>query len=172
MNISKELESILSRALEEALRTGCEVAEAGHLMLGILRTKQCGPREVLGKMGLDLSAYKEILDSCLSTPEELKMKPEDVTLAPRAENILGMTILEATMSGFSKAYGIHLLLALLRDGDATVCSLLSEEGITLESVRKFMMSEGYLEKKPRNISEAPVISNYITVFHNSDKPVS
>lgn len=75
MLLSEESKRILDYAIEEADRMGSEHVEAEHLLLGILREKDCYAARLLSKRGINLAEAREKLaesgsrDTCVGEME-------------------------------------------------------------------------------------------------------
>ncbi len=116
IKISEELNSIISFARQEAMRTGNYTIEPDHLYLGILRHRDNNACAVLEKFGLNIEEFKRVIDEKIFTAETISYSEiEHITFSRGSQNILSFTILEATRERARTATPWHLLLALSMD---------------------------------------------------------
>ena len=119
ISISDELNSIINFSREEAMRTGSYGIAPDHLYLGILRHRENTAVDTLRGIGIDIDEMKEFIDSRIFTNEHVPYSDIDkVSFSRGAQNILSITILEATKVHCRNASSQHLLLALCRQGDS------------------------------------------------------
>ena len=131
MYISDVLAKVLQYSKDEAMRTGSYQISPGHLFLGILRHEENEACRMLKDCGADPSECKAFLDTKLFKNESIPYSDEDkITLSRSAENVLSMTMLEASMAGDSEVGDRHLLLALSKSACAECESLFRMNGIS------------------------------------------
>lgn len=121
MQISKELNTIISYAREEAMRTGCYNISADHLFLGILRHGDNQACRVMEELDVNLEAMKCNVEQVLFHQETIPYCDDDkIRLDLSAKKILSLSIYEALAMYAREASSIHLLLSLCKHSDS-VC---------------------------------------------------
>ena len=131
MYISDILTKILQYSKDEAMRTGTYQIGPGHLFLGLLRHEDNEACRMLAECGADAVECKSFLDTRLFKSGSIPYCDEDkITLSRSAENVLSMTMLEASMAGDSEVGAGHLLMALSKSVSAECESLFSMLGIS------------------------------------------
>lgn len=158
INISEELNSIIGYSREEAMRTGSYGIAPDHLFLGMIRHDDNTACEVLRALGTDLSEMKGFLDRRIFTNEHIPYsEAEHVTFSRGTQNILSITVLEATRLHCTTASSEHLLLALCRGTSGYGATYLRDLGIDYGRISTYMEQNGLLKPKrqePREDEEA------------------
>lgn len=114
ITISDTLNSILNFARDEAMRTGSYQISPDHLYLGILRHSDNIAAMHLRFMGVELSDFKEYIDSEISTGKHIPYSEIDnITLSRNSSNIVNLAVLEVAKALGNTVGPQHLLLALL-----------------------------------------------------------
>lgn len=141
IKISEELNAIINYARQEAMRTGSYGIGPDHLFLGILRHEDNTACRVLSHLDTDLEEFKQFIDSKIFTNESIPYsEAEHITFSRGAQNVLSITVLEASRSGSRTASSQHLLLGLCRSTGSYGVTYLRDIGIDYGRVA------GYLEK--------------------------
>ena len=146
ISISDELNSIINFSREEAMRTGSYGIAPDHLYLGILRHRENTAVDTLRGLGTDIDEMKEFIDSRIFTNEHIPYSEIDkVSFSRGAQNILSITILEATKVHCRNASSQHLLLALCRQGDSYGSTYLRDLGTDYGSVYRYLDNNDLLD---------------------------
>ncbi len=136
LNVSNELNDILSFAREEAMRLGSFIVTNDHLLLGIIRHADNRACTLLVEMGVNLSQLKEAMEE---KSKGLDMVPFDqaerLSLSKTAELVLKSMYLEARTFNQLMPAADHLLLSLLLTKDGVGTAWLRQHGVTYFSVR-------------------------------------
>ena len=141
IKISDELNAIINYARQEAMRTGSYGIAPDHLFLGILRHEDSTACLVLAHLDTDLEEFKQFIDSKIFTNESIPYSEADhISFSRGAQNVLSITVLEASRSGSRMASSQHLLLALCRSTGGYGVTYLRDIGIDYGRIA------GYLEK--------------------------
>lgn len=115
MKVSEELNIIINYSREEALRTGSYSIGPDHLFLGILRHGANKACEALKGLGADLDSIKRFIDSRIFTNENIPYSElGNISFSRSTQNVLNVTIMEASRLKCNVATPQHLLLALCR----------------------------------------------------------
>ena len=148
IKISDELNAIINFAREEAMRTGSYGISPDHLFLGILRHGNNVACEIIRALDTDLEELKSHIDRHVFTNEHIPFSEIDhVTFSRGSQNILSITILEATRLNCSEASSQHLLLALLRNTGSYGQGYLRDAGIDYGRVITYMADNGLIGRE-------------------------
>lgn len=148
IKISDELNAIINFAREEAMRTGSYGISPDHLFLGILRHGNNAAYEILRSLDTDTDEFKQYIDRHIFTNEQIPFSEIDhITFSRGAQNILSITILEATRLNCTEASSQHLLLALCRNTGSYGQGYLRDTGIDYGRVISFMEKNDMLGRK-------------------------
>ena len=155
IKISDELNGIISYAREEAMRTGSYGIGADHLFLGIIRHDDNRAATVLKGVDVDVEALKKFIDSRIFTNERIPFSEIDnITFSREAQNILSLTIIEATKLKEPEVSSNHLLLVLCRTTGSYGYAFLRSIGIGYGQLFKFMEKNEFLGSVPRSNSDS------------------
>ena len=184
LQLSNELNEILSYSREEAMRLGSYVMNSNHFLLGIIRHRHNKAFDILLALGCDEALFKERLDAQIQGGSMIPYEQADrLNLSKSAENILKMMFLEAKAFNEPRPEAIHLLLAILRNGEAAGVTLLAEHNIIYDRVFESIASaknapeegfDGLMEDSaplPRKQQETLSPKNSATPKPQSDTPV-
>lgn len=145
IKISGELNAIINYARQEAMRTGCYGIAPDHLFLGILRHEENTAFDVLKGLDTDTDEFKHFIDSKIFTNEDIPYSElEHITFSRGAQNVLSITVLEATRLCSPEASSQHLLLALLRNTGGYGSSYLRDTGVDYGRAVTYMERNGML----------------------------
>ena len=147
IRISEELNSIISLSRDEAMRTGSYGIAPDHLMLGIIRHGENTAMDILRGLGTDVSEMKQFIDSKIFTNEHIPYaEAASVTFSRGAQNVLSITVLEATRMNGKEASSQHLLLALCRNTGSYAQSYMRDTGIDYGRVLSYIERAGLTGK--------------------------
>ena len=122
---SPRIKDVLTYSREEAIRLGNEQIGTEHIFLGILRDGEGIAIDILTNLGVNLSEIKEAIEESLRT--EIEIDPQaSIQLLKSAEKALKLVYLEARAFNSSTINTGHLLLAILKDKESQIASLLNE----------------------------------------------
>ncbi len=145
IKISDELNAIINYARQEAMRTGNYGIAPDHLFLGILRHEENIACHVLASLDTDLEEFKQFIDSRIFTNESIPYSEADhITFSRGAQNVLSITVLEASRAGSRIASSQHLLLALCRSTGGYGITYLRDIGIDYRRIADFLEKNGML----------------------------
>ena len=122
---SPRIKDVLTYSREEAIRLGNEQIGLEHIFLGILRDGEGIAIDILTNLGMNLSEIKDAIEESLRTSKEIDPQ-SSVQLLKSAEKALKLVYLEARALNSTTINTGHLLLALLKDKDSQISSLLNE----------------------------------------------
>lgn len=141
IKLSEDLTLIVEYARQEALRTGSYGIAPDHLYLGILRHSDNNACDILRGLETDTDEFKHFIDSKIFTNESIPYEDEDnIKFSREAQNVLSLTVLEATRFKSPLADSQHLLLALCRTLSGYGTAYLRDTGIDYGRVLVFMQN--------------------------------
>ena len=145
IKVSDELNGIITYAREEALRTGSYGIGPDHLFLGILRHEDNNAFRTLQGLEVDTAQLKKFIDSRVFTNEQIPYSElEHIQFSRGAQNVLSLTIMEATRVRSGEASSQHLLLALCRTTGSYGQAFLRSIGVDYGRVLSWMEKDGML----------------------------
>ena len=150
ITVSEELNGIIGYAREEAMRTGCYGIGPDHLFLGIIRHSENVAANTLRGIDVDTDQLKKFIDSRVFTNEHIPYEElEHITFSRGAQNVLSLTIMEATRSGSREASSQHLLLALCRTTGSYGQAFLRSVGVDYSRILSYLQKNGLLGGQPK-----------------------
>ena len=115
LQVSGELNNIINYAREEAMRTGSYGIGTDHLYLGVIRDAENKAFTCLRGLGIDTDEMKQFIDARIFTNETIPYSELDkISFSRQAQNVLSLTVMEASRMKSPQAGAPHLLLALTR----------------------------------------------------------
>lgn len=147
IRISDELNDIIRYAKDEAMRTGSYGIGPDHLFLGVLRHGDNAAFRTVTGLGIDADNFKRFIDSHIFTNEPIPYAESDkISFTRYAQNVLSITVLEASKQGVTEANSLHLLLALCRTTENYGQAYLRQHGVDYGRLLSYMRDEGMLGK--------------------------
>ena len=148
LQLTNELNDILTYAKEEAMRLGNMIVSTDHLVLGILRHGENITVETLAAMGANTAELKAHLEEALKATEPVPFEKENmVSLSKASENALKIMFLEARSLHTIKPDSSHLMLAILRAQDGWTAKYLEQMEITYSRFRSMFANEEEEQKE-------------------------
>lgn len=149
IRISDELNDIIRYARDEAMRTGSYGIGPDHLFLGVLRHGDNAAFRTVTGLGIDADNFKRFIDSHIFTNEPIPYAESDkISFTRYAQNVLSITVLEASKQGVTEANSLHLLLALCHTTENYGQAYLRQHGVDYGRLLSYMRDEGMLGKDP------------------------
>jgi len=137
---SQRVKDVLSFSREEAVRLGNNYIGLEHLLLGIIRDGEGMAIQLLRYFGVDLNKCKKDIENSIKNPNAENSKMENIPLVKQVEKALKITYLEAKVFNSDLIGTEHLLLAILKDNNNLVTSMLGNEGVNYGSVKEELTS--------------------------------
>ncbi len=154
IKISDELNGIIRYAREEAMRTGSYGIGPDHLFLGMMRQADNEACKVLVGLGVDINEFKRFIDSHIFTNESIPYSESDkISFSRYAQNVLSITVMEASKMNASEATSLHLMLALCRTTENYGQAYLRQHGVDYGRLLAYMRDEGLLNYSSRQQEE-------------------
>ncbi len=146
---SQRINDVLNYSREEAVRLGNEVVGTEHLFLGLLRDGEGVAIDILISLNVNLTEIRKAIEKKIRANDALKMSEVDnLPLTKHVERVLKLVYLEAKSLKNSVIDTGHLLLAILKDDNSFIPSLLEENNIDYSTVKGIMLGES-----PKNKSD-------------------
>ena len=145
LQITEDLNAIIKYAREEAMRTGSYGIGPDHLFLGIIRHEENTAFRTLQSLGVEPADLKAFIDQRIFTNETIPYEQIDhISFSRQAQNVLSITVMEATRLKSPAAGPEHLLLALCRTTESYCQVYLRTHGIDYGRLLAYMEDEGLL----------------------------
>ncbi len=164
LKVTEDLNLVIKYAREEAMRTGSYGIGPDHLFLGIIRQEENAAFKALQNLGIEPADLKNFIDQRIFTNETIPYEEiEHINFSRQAQNVLSITVMEATRMKSEAAAPQHLLLALCRTTESYGQVYLRTHGIDYGRLLSYMEDEGLLrpasqeekkEEAPKQPSQA------------------
>ena len=156
LQVSEDLNLVIKYAREEAMRTGSYGIGPDHLFLGIIRHEENAAFRTLQSLGVEPADLKTFIDQRIVTGETLPYEQLDhIAFSRQSQNVLSITVMEASRLKSPLAQPQHLLLALCRTTESYGQVYLRNHGIDYGRLLAFMEDEGLLRPKEEPREEQP-----------------
>ena len=143
-NFSETIKEIISYSKEEAGRLRNNYVGTEHLLLGILRSRNCNASSIIYRLGANPDEIKSTIDQELY--ENNTMVPENQLIIDKGvENTLRISLLESMGLHNSQTDSEHLLLAILKDERSLAAQILRQYDISYAKVYN-LLSGRHAEK--------------------------
>ena len=129
--LSQNAENILKNSRGEAIRLNSDCIEVEHILLSILRLKQCKAFAFLSRY-CDCEALKTQIENALrefGNDFDIKTEKDDITLSEEAEKVIKISHLESLKSRKKEVDSEDLLAAILFCKESLSARLLQAENI-------------------------------------------
>ena len=145
LQVSEELNGIIKYSREEAMRTGSYGIGPDHLLLGIIRHEDNAAFKAIQALGVEPSNLKAYIDSRIQTGESIPYEQIDnINFSRQAQNVLSITVMEASRMKSEAAGSQHLMLALCRTTDSYGQVFLRSNGVDYGRMLAYFEDEGLL----------------------------
>lgn len=143
LQLSNELNDIITFAKEEAVRLGNFTVTTDHLVLAILRHGENKAVITLNALGINAFSLKSIVEQKIRKSDAVPLEFSDrITLSKAGENALKVMFLEARSMGEQVPGPEHLMLAIFRGGAwSHTLDFMEENNINYKKFRD-MLSHG------------------------------
>ena len=154
LQLSSELNDILTYAKEEAMRLGNYTVSTDHLVLGILRHRDNTTVQTLDALGINTAELKAHVEDSVRAKEPIPYENESsLALTKASENALKIMFLEARSLHAIKPESIHLMLAILRSQDGNAVRYLEQQGVNYDKVKEYAKGEQQNDNTPDEYKE-------------------
>ena len=154
LQVSEDLNQIIAYARDEAMRTGSYGIGPDHLFLGIIRQEENLAFRMLQSLGVEPADLKAYIDQHIFTNETIPYEQlENISFSRQAQNVLSITVMEASRLKSPSAMPQHLLLALCRTTESYGQLYLRRHGIDYGRLLAFLEEEGLLTPRKEESSQ-------------------
>jgi len=144
-NLSSRVKDVISLSREEALRLGNNFLAPEHLMLGLLRQSESETIILLEQLNVNLDHIRESIEEKLIMPAADKVNK--LSLLKTTEQALKLVHLEARALNNKEISSTHLLLALLRDNNGTISSIMNKYNVNYDKIKQLLTQPTSLTKQ-------------------------
>lgn len=134
---TQKAQQVMNLAGEEMKMLGHPAIGTEHILLGLIREGEGIGAKALTNLGLDLNLVRKKVTDLVAPGRE---NQTTISLTPRVKKVLELANDEAQKWGVHYVGTEHLLLGLVREGEGVAAQVLTEIGVTAESVRKQVMT--------------------------------
>jgi ATP-dependent Clp protease ATP-binding subunit ClpC len=135
---SEEAKQVLISAQEEADQLDSRVITSKHILIGLTREENCLAQRILSELGVTPEAVRKYQERGENTAEAIL--GDRVAGKPRLNQAFQRAVTdaveEASLLRSKSVKPEHLLLALLRDEQSSAAKILTEAGLSHDSVRR------------------------------------
>lgn len=128
---TKNAEAALRLAAESAMDLGHSAVGTEHILLGLIRQKDCVASAVLLENGADENRIVEILEQLISPENNVNVAEPD-SYTPRAKRILDQAGKEAVRFKSQLIGTEHILIAIIKEPDSVAMRLLNTIGVNVQ----------------------------------------
>ncbi len=171
------MQSGFTRKAEEALQNSAEASfELGHgsigsehILIGLLRTKECHAGAVLINNGVDEDKVIELVNQLITPNNGIEIKEPD-SYTPRAARILDTARKEARRYNSQLIGTEHILIGMIKEPESVATRLLNTMGISLQKIYVDLMvamgqdessyKEEVAQNKNRKKSQTATLDQY------------
>lgn len=151
LQVSDDLNAVIKYAREEAMRTGSYGIGPDHLFLGIIREEENAAFAAIRSLGVEPAELKAFIDGRIFTNETIPYEQLDnINFSRQAQNVLSITVMEASRLKSPAAMPQHLLLALCRTTESYGQMFLRSHGIDYGRLLAYFEDEGLLRPKSQD----------------------
>ncbi|MCR5408504.1 MAG: ATP-dependent Clp protease ATP-binding subunit [Bacteroidales bacterium] len=151
LQVSDDLNAVIKYAREEAMRTGSYGIGPDHLFLGIIREEENAAFAAIRNLGVEPAELKAFIDGRIFTNETIPYEQLDnINFSRQAQNVLSITVMEASRLKSPAAMSQHLLLALCRTTESYGQMFLRSHGIDYGRLLAYFEDEGLLRPKSQD----------------------
>lgn len=129
----------LAFAQDEAASSNHNHVGPAHILVGLVREKEGLAARVFSDLGIGLDHMRSSFVSMMGRGDTV-IAPRDITLIPSAKNVLERATYESRRLSHLHVGTEHLLLALLRDGQAFTSTILGTLGVERDDVRSALLA--------------------------------
>ena len=131
-SFTQKAQMALQAAEQSAIALGHDYIGSEHLLLGLLKTKDCLASRLLEQTGVTAEQVEDCVSRLIGTAAPDGKAPEGLT--PRTKRILELSAAEANRLGHNYIGTEHILLAILREGESVALRILSDLGVDLHKL--------------------------------------
>ncbi|MDY4976728.1 MAG: ATP-dependent Clp protease ATP-binding subunit [Clostridia bacterium] len=131
-SFTQKAQQALQLAEQSAIQLGHHYIGSEHLLLGLMKTKDCLAAKLIEQTGVTAAQVEDCISRLIGSAAPDGGAPEGLT--PRTKRILELSAAEASRLGHSYIGTEHILLGILREGESVALQILSELGVDLQKL--------------------------------------
>jgi hypothetical protein len=135
---TKRARNVVLAAEQEARGCGHNQVDTTHLVLGLLHEPKGLAGRAIEALGVTHGQVREAIVAAL--PPAAGPVPDHLPFTRHARKVRDLTLREALRLGHNYVGTEHILLALLRDSEATGATVLVELGVTRDRAESWLLS--------------------------------
>lgn len=165
--LSNDCKNVINNANDEAIRLKNGNIGVEHLFLGILREPGCSAFQLLMQQGIELQVIKNRIESAIGRQQSDIIYAEDsrVPMIKQTEKVLRLAYLESSKLKSPEIHTVHLVLAILMEGENVAARLLEREGMSYQKLSNLLKSN----KKDSGNAEQQDINPFDQLNVNDDE---
>ena len=162
-DFSKLIQQIIKDARDQAIRLGHDYVDSEHLLLAVIHHPQSQIIEILSRFAINIDEVtKDIEDAVQPGGETMQMG--HLPLTKRAEQILRNTYYEAQQLNADEITDIHIVLAILKQGDGIAYKVLLTFGIDYNTLKEELVggeyNRGINHTRKKHPSRTPALDHF------------
>ena len=136
----------LSNSRDEAIRLKNGAIGVEHIFLGIIRESECSAVSMLRNLSADIAAIKSKIENTIGQMDsDLRYSADsEIPMLRQSEKILRLSFLESTRLKSPEIHTVHILLAILQEGENLVAQLLGQYTINHARCINYLQQQGSL----------------------------
>lgn len=129
--LSKNSKKVIANSRDEAIRLKNGHIGVEHLFLGIVRETECSAYKLLTQMGINMQEMKNRVESAIGRQQTniTYSEESEIPMLKQTEKVLRLAFLESTKLKESEIKTVHLVLAILMEGENVAARLLDRENV-------------------------------------------
>ncbi len=140
-NFSENVREVLAYSREEAGRLHNSNVGIEHLLLGILRDKDCKASSIIYTLGLDPDDIKQAIDRELFEENSVYISENQLIIDKSVEHLLRISMLESMGLNSKETDTEHLLLAILKNENSLASQILRTYNVDYNKVYDLIAGE-------------------------------
>jgi ATP-dependent Clp protease ATP-binding subunit ClpC len=160
---------VLSVAQEEAEQSHHSYIGTEHLLLAFLRLPESVAGVALGRLNVDATEVRRIIDVTLAANERIVI--QHIIPTSRVKKIIELSFSEARRRGDPYVGTEHLLLGMLLEGEGIAAHVLKDLGVTVEKARaaiEAVRTAGTITESAVSRGSADAVEGASNVFTATD----
>ena len=150
---SDKVKEVIAYSREEAVRMGNDYLGVEHLLLGIIREGNGMAIKLLNYFGVDLKACRSNIEKVVLKDQKVNINSNSIPLSKQVEKALKLTYLEAKTFNSELIGTEHLLLAILKNKNNLVTSVLAKQGVSYDDLQEELISIKKEKQTKRTIED-------------------
>jgi ATP-dependent Clp protease ATP-binding subunit ClpC len=135
---TQKAQKVVFLAREEAKAMNHPAVGTEHLLLGLIKENEGIGAKALGNLGIEINTVRKVIKDL--TPPGREAPAEEIGITPRVKKVFELANDEAQKWGVNYVGTEHLLMGLIREGEGVAAQILSELGISAESIKKQVLT--------------------------------